>query len=348
MEGSPEETKEVSGPKHSQSGVNLNCRFYRQQYPSEGDLVLVKVKHVADMGAYVTLLEYNKIEGMIMLTELSRKRIRSVSKLTRVGRQEVVVVLRVDTNKGYIDLSKKRVAADDIAECEKRFTKSKTVNSIMRHVAEMTRTNIEVLYETIVWPLYEHFDHALDAMRMAVTDPDGAFASVTMDSATREQLVKVIRNRLTPKRLKIRADFVVTCYDFEGVSAIKAALSAGLNTSTDKADIDIRLIAAPLYGLVMQTDDRSQGLVLANECLRRIREEILVHNGSCTIKTQPQVIGDNDDMDLEEIIAKQRELNQQPEELVEDNFEGIDVDVGGDENAVVDEGSDEEEETKLE
>jgi len=301
------------------------------------------------MGAYVTLLEYNKIEGMIMLTELSRKRIRSVSKLTRVGRQEVVVVLRVDTNKGYIDLSKKRVAADDIAECEKRFTKSKTVNSIMRHVAEMTKTNIELLYESIVWPLYERYEHALDAMRIAVTDPDSAFAGLEMTAATREQLIKVIRNRLTPKRLKIRADFVVTCYDFDGVDAIKAALQAGLNTATDKAEIDIRLIAAPLYGLVMQTDDRSQGLVLANESLRRIREEIIAHNGNCTIKTQPQVIGDDDDMDLEEIIAKQRELNAQPEELVEDNFEGIDVDVGGDEaggSGV--EASSEEEESKAE
>jgi translation initiation factor 2 subunit 1 len=341
MEGEPEH------PKHNPSGVNLNYRFYSQQYPRENELVVVKVKHVADMGAYVTLLEYNKIEGMIMLTELSRKRIRSVSKLTRVGRQEVVMVLRVDANKGYIDLSKKRVAADDIAECEKRFTKSKTVNSILRHVAEMTRTDIEVLYEAIVWPLYERFEHALDAMRMAVTDPTAAFAGIEMTPETREQLIKVIRNRLTPKRLKIRADFVVTCYDFEGVEAIRTAIQAGLKTSTDKAEIDIRLIAAPLYGLVMTTDDRSQGLVLANECLRRIREEIIAHNGNFAIKTQPQVIGDNDDLDLEEIIAKQRELNQKPEELVEDNFEGIDVDVGVGESVEV-EGSDEEEETKTE
>jgi translation initiation factor 2 subunit 1 len=37
---------------------------------------------------------------MILLSELSRRRIRSIQKLIRVGRNEVVVVLRVDKEKG--------------------------------------------------------------------------------------------------------------------------------------------------------------------------------------------------------------------------------------------------------
>jgi translation initiation factor 2 subunit 1 len=37
---------------------------------------------------------------MILLTELSRRRIRSINKLIRVGRNEVVVVVRVDRDKG--------------------------------------------------------------------------------------------------------------------------------------------------------------------------------------------------------------------------------------------------------
>lgn len=67
------------------------------------------------MGAYVSLLEYGGIEGMILLSELSRRRIRSVQKLIKVGRQEPVMVLRVDQEKGYIDLSKRRVSPEDLA-----------------------------------------------------------------------------------------------------------------------------------------------------------------------------------------------------------------------------------------
>lgn len=54
------------------------------------------------MGAYVKLLEYDNIDGMILLSELSRRRIRSIQKLIRVGRNEVVVVLRVDKEKGRL------------------------------------------------------------------------------------------------------------------------------------------------------------------------------------------------------------------------------------------------------
>ena len=44
----------------------------------------MQVKSIAEMGAYVALLEYNGIEGMILLSELSRRRIRSITKLIKV------------------------------------------------------------------------------------------------------------------------------------------------------------------------------------------------------------------------------------------------------------------------
>ncbi|TFK61357.1 translation initiation factor eIF2 alpha subunit [Pluteus cervinus] len=110
-------------------------RYYEQKYPEVDELVMVQVRQIAEMGAYVKLLEYDNTEGMILLSELSRRRIRSVQKLIRVGRNEVVVVLRVDKEKGYIDLSKRRVSSEDIAKCEERYMKSKTVASILRHVA---------------------------------------------------------------------------------------------------------------------------------------------------------------------------------------------------------------------
>lgn len=59
--------------------TRFKCRMYSNQFPEVDDLVMVHVKSVAEMGAYVSLLEYNNIEGMILLSELSRRRIRSIS-----------------------------------------------------------------------------------------------------------------------------------------------------------------------------------------------------------------------------------------------------------------------------
>ncbi len=62
----------------------MECRMYEAKFPEVDDVVMVQVKSIAEMGAYVSLLEYNNIEGMILLSELSRRRIRSITKLIKV------------------------------------------------------------------------------------------------------------------------------------------------------------------------------------------------------------------------------------------------------------------------
>uniref|UniRef100_A0A914R2F3 S1 motif domain-containing protein n=1 Tax=Parascaris equorum TaxID=6256 RepID=A0A914R2F3_PAREQ len=37
----------------------LSCRFYANQFPDVEDTVMVNVRQIAEMGAYVSLLEYN-------------------------------------------------------------------------------------------------------------------------------------------------------------------------------------------------------------------------------------------------------------------------------------------------
>src|SRR6218665_70803 len=132
----------------------LSFRYYEHRFPEIEDVVMVTVRSIAEMGAYVHLLEYNKIEGMILLSELSRRRIRSINKLIRIGRDECVVVIRVDKEKGYIDLSKRRVSPEDISRCEEKFARGKTINSILRHVGEILSYNeqqLEQLYEKTAW-----------------------------------------------------------------------------------------------------------------------------------------------------------------------------------------------------
>ena len=60
---------------------------------------------------------------MILLSELSRRRIRSINKLVRVGRDECAVVVRVDEEKGYIDLSKRRLSDEEKTKCANKFEK---------------------------------------------------------------------------------------------------------------------------------------------------------------------------------------------------------------------------------
>ncbi len=60
------------------------CRFYENEFPEAEEVVQVNVTSIEELGAYVTLLEYNNIQGMVVLSELSRRRIRSIHKLISV------------------------------------------------------------------------------------------------------------------------------------------------------------------------------------------------------------------------------------------------------------------------
>ena len=153
-----------------QSADFYRCRFYRAKVPEKDSVVKVETVEIKDLGANVRLLEYGGIEGFIQMSQVSTRRVRSIQKILKIGRREMMEVLRVDEEKMYIDLSKKSLIPDYRDEAEKRWKKSKKVHEIMFEVAMKLKTPIETLYEAWGWDLYEKcgLEHALDAMRVAM------------------------------------------------------------------------------------------------------------------------------------------------------------------------------------
>ncbi|CAG8538145.1 9264_t:CDS:2 [Ambispora gerdemannii] len=278
----------------------FQCRMYEEKYPEVDDLVMVNVRQIAEMGAYVKLLEYDNIEGMILLSELSRRRIRSIQKLIRVGRNEVVVVLRVDKEKGYIDLSKRRVSPEDVAKAEEKFNKSKAVHSIMRHVAEKREVVLEDLYKVIAWPLYKKYGHAYEAFKLAITDPELVFEGLEIKPETMSELLNNIRRRLTPQPIKIRADIEVTCFGYEGIDAIKTALKAGEACETKDIQIKVKLVAPPLYVMLTNALDKNLGIETLEKAVNTIQEAILKSGGNLT----PKAVSETDDLELAALMAR--------------------------------------------
>jgi len=271
----------------------------------------VQVKNVAEMGAYVTLLEYDGIEGMILLSELSRRRIRSINKLIRVGRQEVVVVLRVDTEKGYIDLSKRRVSPEDLALAEEKFNKSKAVHSIMRHVSEVCKLPLIELYQQFGWDLYKRFGHAYDAFKLIVTQADKVLEPYTLRDDVKAALMKNISRRLTPQAVKMRADLAVSCWAEDGIDAIKAALQAGEAFSTKEMPIKIKLVAPPLYVMMASSLKKEEGLKVMEEACEAIKKVIKSKGGDMVLKAPPRAVTENDDKALKTMMENLEKQNQE-------------------------------------
>lgn len=286
---------------------NLNCRFYENKYPEVESVVMVNVRNIADMGAYVSLLEYDNIEGMILLSELSRRRIRSIHKLIRVNRNEVVMVLRVDKEKGYIDLSKRRVSPEDVAACEDRFNKAKAVHGVLRHLAERRKYFLEDLYEKIGWPLYKKYGHAYDAFKLAISEDKNAgdpFVELDIDDELKEELKTYILRRLAPQPIKIRSDIEVSCFTYEGIDAIREALFAGMDLGSEQNPIRIKLIAPPIYVLSTTTLEKEVGIDLLNSAIDTIKEKITAKGGKIDVKMAPKAVSIKEETELHEMMER--------------------------------------------
>ncbi|KAF8950249.1 eukaryotic translation initiation factor 2 subunit alpha [Flammula alnicola] len=314
-------------------------RYYEQKYPEVDELVMVQVRQIAEMGAYVKLLEYDNTEGMILLSELSRRRIRSVQKLIRVGRNEVVVVLRVDKEKGYIDLSKRRVSPEDIVKCEERYLKSKTeaapaaepADKEHKRAARKARQaaheedgveheipgganedeKLEQLYEQIAWPLGKKYGHPYDAFKLALTEPDTVFSSITPPilGSTLSILTSTIARRLTPQPIKLRADIELTCYTPAGIDAIKKALRTGEKQSSEAVPIKAKLVAPPLYVLSTNATDKYAAVERLERAIEAIQASIEIQGGSLTVKMKPKAVSETEEQDLAQLMAKAGQEN---------------------------------------
>ena len=82
------------------------------EFPEVGEIIIASVTKIMDHGAYVTLDEYDDIQGFLHISEIAPGWIRSVSKYVKIGEKKVLLVKRVSKNRSDIDLSLKQISAD--------------------------------------------------------------------------------------------------------------------------------------------------------------------------------------------------------------------------------------------
>jgi translation initiation factor 2 subunit 1 len=204
---------------------------------------MVRYRKVQEHGANVDLLEYNNIEGMIISTEMTRKRTANVTRHIRSGKKEPALVLKIDKEKGYMDLSRIKVKTEQCEECEQRYKKAKMVHNIVQRVAINCEIPLEKVYKDVIWPLSKKAN-VLEAFRQVDTLPKNSATlhldmfkgipgadKVILTEEVAKELYRQIENKLSRHAIRIKADFEVTCFTFEGIDAIREALLAGVQTT---------------------------------------------------------------------------------------------------------------------
>lgn len=131
---------------------------------------------------------------------------------------------------------------------------------------------------------------------------------------------------MAPQPVKIRTDFELTCFEMEGIDAIKAALVAGEKIGTEEIPIKINLIAPPIYVMSTTTLKKKEAFDLLGIALAEIKKVIKEKKGKYDLKEAPRIIGEKHEIEMDQMIKDlEHEKRMDDGEEDEDDVEGMGV-----------------------
>ena len=234
-----------------------------QEMPEQGEIILATVTKVMDHGAYVTLDEYDDIQGFLHISEIAPGWIRSVNRFVRDGEKKVLLVKKVKSND--IDLSLKQVSKDQKKQKlkeVKKYEKGKTLLENLQEKINLTDEEVEKLEDK----LYTKFDSVYDGF-MAIAR--NGISIITDLKLTKKitTAIEEICSKIKLPSVEIRGTMEITSDKSNGVEIIKKTL---LDIIKKDSAMNITYLGAPKYRISITSEDFKS----AEKSLKPIIEEI--------------------------------------------------------------------------
>jgi translation initiation factor 2 subunit 1 len=242
----------------------------KPEWPEAGDLVITTIETVTDYGAYAKLDEYNK-RGLLHVSEISSSWIRNIRDFVREGQKVVLKVLRVDTEKGHIDLSLRRVTKRERIEKILSWKKDRKAEALLRGVAERVGLSDEEVYEK-VGALVEEEYGLYEGFEKVVKEGAEVLTKIGVPENLAKAFAEVAQERIHVKMVKIKGTIELRCVKPNGVRIIKDSfLSAKKAEKATDADVRFYVVAAPKYGIEVLAENYKR----AEEVLQKVAQNVV-------------------------------------------------------------------------
>ncbi|MFT4249900.1 MAG: S1 RNA-binding domain-containing protein [Candidatus Woesearchaeota archaeon] len=188
-------------------------------YPEEGDLVIATVTNIHYHSVFCELPEYNQT-GMIHISEIAPGRIRNVHEYVKEGKTVIAKVLSVDTKKGHIDLSLRRVTEAQRKQKAAQRKQQALVENILTQVAKTTKSSEKELLAALTkaYPEQELYD-----VFVTYVEQEKPLA-VSLNKNVLDTLHEAIQERIKPKEVTIKTSMTIKTYHPQGAVRISNAL----------------------------------------------------------------------------------------------------------------------------
>jgi translation initiation factor 2 subunit 1 len=231
--------------------------------PEQGEIILSTVTKVMDHGAYVTLDEYDNIQGFLHISEIAPGWIRSVSRFVKDGEKKVLLVKKVKA--GDIDLSLKQVSKDQKKQKLKEVKKYEKGKTLLENLQEKTKLTDEEI-EKLEDKLYTKFDSVYDGFMEIARNGISIVADLKL-SKKNSTAIEEICSKIKLPSVEIRGIMEITSDKSNGVEIIKKTL---LDIIKKDSAMDITYLGAPKYRISLTSEDFKS----AEKSLKPIIEEI--------------------------------------------------------------------------
>jgi len=221
-----------------------------QEMPEQGEIVLATVTKVMDHGAYVTLDEYDNLQGFLHVSEIAPGWIRSVNRFVKNGEKKVLLVKKVNPQRGDIDLSLKQVSKDQKKQKlkeVKKFEKGKTLLQNVQEKAKLSDEDIEKFEDSI----YSKYDSVYDAFIEIGRNGIDSIKELKIPKKT-ASVIEEICSKIKLPSVEIRGIMEITNSKSDGIEIIKKVL---LDELKKDSTIDITYLGAPKYRLSITSED---------------------------------------------------------------------------------------------
>merc|ERR1712072_965017 len=98
-----------------------------------------------------------------------------------------------------------------------------------------------------------------------------------------------MKRRLIVSAVRLQAKCEVSCHEYGGIDSIKEALQEGFKASKEGLEVNIKLIAHPVFALTCMCLEKEQGVNVLSAALDLIKASIESKKGSFSIISQPQI-----------------------------------------------------------
>ena len=238
--------------------------FYKKQgLPESGEIVICTVKRVLPDSVFVDLDEYNK-EAMIHISEVSPGRIRNIRDFVKEGKKIVCKVININKEKGYVDLSLRRVNQAQKINKNNSYKQEQKAEKVLQDLAKKVDTDLKTVYEKIGNKIIEKYETLTLCFNEIVNDKTD-LKDLKIDNEIGKNLIKLVKEKIKPSSVDIVAKLSLESDSGNGIELIKKALNFG------KDNIEISYISAPFYRLKITARDYKT----AESSLKNFQEQVI-------------------------------------------------------------------------